>query len=129
MSSPPPTSRASASRSAGPSAKPGQLRRPDRGEQTDNGGDRQQDDLAGQLTDLGPRLASLLPPALQQQLPALLSGLPDQIPLTWTPKTTTTIWSDQTAGARLRELPGTHFLPLQYPEVLLEELRRLLPAS
>lgn len=31
-------------------------------------------------------------------------------------------------GARLRELPGTHFLPLQYPGVLLEELRRMLPA-
>jgi pimeloyl-ACP methyl ester carboxylesterase len=29
-------------------------------------------------------------------------------------------------GARLRELPGTHFLPLQYPGVLLEELRRVL---
>jgi pimeloyl-ACP methyl ester carboxylesterase len=27
--------------------------------------------------------------------------------------------------ARLRELAGTHFLPLQYPEVMLEELRRL----
>jgi pimeloyl-ACP methyl ester carboxylesterase len=32
-------------------------------------------------------------------------------------------------GARLRELPGTHFLPLQFPAVLLAELRRLLPAS
>ncbi|MGZ4656345.1 MAG: alpha/beta fold hydrolase [Blastococcus sp.] len=31
-------------------------------------------------------------------------------------------------GARLRELPGTHFLPLQYPAALLEELRRVLPA-
>ena len=30
-------------------------------------------------------------------------------------------------GARLRELPGTHFLPLQYPGVLLEELRALVP--
>jgi 3-oxoadipate enol-lactonase len=29
------------------------------------------------------------------------------------------------SGARLRELPGTHFLPLQYPWVMLEELRRL----
>jgi 3-oxoadipate enol-lactonase len=28
-------------------------------------------------------------------------------------------------GARLRELAGTHFLPLQYPQVMLEELRRL----
>jgi pimeloyl-ACP methyl ester carboxylesterase len=28
-------------------------------------------------------------------------------------------------GARLRELLGTHFLPLQYPEVMVEELRRL----
>jgi 3-oxoadipate enol-lactonase len=28
-------------------------------------------------------------------------------------------------GARIRELAGTHFLPLQYPEVMLEELRRL----
>ena len=28
-------------------------------------------------------------------------------------------------GARFRELLGTHFLPLQYPDVLLEELRRL----
>lgn len=28
-------------------------------------------------------------------------------------------------GARLRELPGTHFLPLQYPRVMAEELRRL----
>jgi len=32
-------------------------------------------------------------------------------------------------GARLRELPGTHFLPLQYPGVLLEELRRMLPPA
>jgi 3-oxoadipate enol-lactonase len=32
-------------------------------------------------------------------------------------------------GARLRELPGTHFLPLQYPGVLLAELRRMVPAS
>lgn len=28
-------------------------------------------------------------------------------------------------GARFRELLGTHFLPLQYPEVMLEELGRL----
>ncbi len=28
-------------------------------------------------------------------------------------------------GARIRELAGTHFLPLQYPEVMVEELRRL----
>jgi pimeloyl-ACP methyl ester carboxylesterase len=28
-------------------------------------------------------------------------------------------------GARFRELLGTHFLPLQYPEVMLSELRRL----
>jgi pimeloyl-ACP methyl ester carboxylesterase len=28
-------------------------------------------------------------------------------------------------GARFRELLGTHFLPLQYPEVMLTELRRL----
>ena len=28
-------------------------------------------------------------------------------------------------GARLRVLMGTHFLPLQYPEVMLEELRRI----
>jgi pimeloyl-ACP methyl ester carboxylesterase len=28
-------------------------------------------------------------------------------------------------GARLREMPGTHFLPLQYPAVMAEELRRL----
>jgi 3-oxoadipate enol-lactonase len=27
--------------------------------------------------------------------------------------------------ARLRELAGTHFLPLQYPDVMVEELRRL----
>jgi 3-oxoadipate enol-lactonase len=27
--------------------------------------------------------------------------------------------------ARLREMPGTHFLPLQYPAVMIEELRRL----
>jgi pimeloyl-ACP methyl ester carboxylesterase len=30
-------------------------------------------------------------------------------------------------GARLRELPGTHFLPLQFPEAMVEELRRLTP--
>ena len=29
-------------------------------------------------------------------------------------------------GARFRELLGTHFLPLQYPDVMLDELRRLL---
>jgi pimeloyl-ACP methyl ester carboxylesterase len=28
-------------------------------------------------------------------------------------------------GARFRELLGTHFLPLQYPDVMLDELRRL----
>jgi 3-oxoadipate enol-lactonase len=28
-------------------------------------------------------------------------------------------------GARLREMSGTHFIPLQYPEVMGEELRRL----
>jgi pimeloyl-ACP methyl ester carboxylesterase len=28
-------------------------------------------------------------------------------------------------GARLREMAGTHFLPLQYPAVMAEELRRL----
>lgn len=28
-------------------------------------------------------------------------------------------------GARIRELPGTHFLPLQYPRVMVEELGRL----
>jgi pimeloyl-ACP methyl ester carboxylesterase len=28
-------------------------------------------------------------------------------------------------GARLRELPGTHFLPLQYPAEVMDELRRL----
>jgi pimeloyl-ACP methyl ester carboxylesterase len=28
-------------------------------------------------------------------------------------------------GARLREMAGTHFLPLQYPQVMAEELRRL----
>jgi pimeloyl-ACP methyl ester carboxylesterase len=32
-------------------------------------------------------------------------------------------------GARLCVLPGTHFLPLQYPAVLLQELRRLLHAA
>jgi len=32
-------------------------------------------------------------------------------------------------GARLRELPGTHFLPLQYPRVMLEELSRLVTAG
>jgi 3-oxoadipate enol-lactonase len=29
-------------------------------------------------------------------------------------------------GARLRTLAGTHFVPLQYPEVMLEELRALV---
>ena len=29
------------------------------------------------------------------------------------------------AGARFRELLGTHFLPLQYPEVMLAELGRI----
>jgi pimeloyl-ACP methyl ester carboxylesterase len=28
-------------------------------------------------------------------------------------------------GARLREMAGTHFLPVQYPDVMAEELRRL----
>jgi 3-oxoadipate enol-lactonase len=32
-------------------------------------------------------------------------------------------------GARLHELAGTHFLPLQYPEVMLDELRRLSRSS
>nr|WP_246324982.1 porin PorA family protein [Petropleomorpha daqingensis] len=56
----------------------------------------------GQLTDLGPRLASLLPPAVQAQLPALLAALPSDIPLTWTSKTTSTVWADQTVGAPIR---------------------------
>ena len=38
----------------------------------------------------------------RQQLPALLAALPDQIPLTWTSKTTTTIEADQTVGAPIR---------------------------
>jgi hypothetical protein len=29
------------------------------------------------------------------------------------------------AGARLREPAGTHALPLQYPDVMLQKLRRL----
>jgi pimeloyl-ACP methyl ester carboxylesterase len=33
------------------------------------------------------------------------------------------------SGARLCELPGTHFLPLQYPQVMAEELRRLAGRS
>jgi pimeloyl-ACP methyl ester carboxylesterase len=32
-------------------------------------------------------------------------------------------------GSRLRELPGTHFLPLQYPDVMADELRRLAPPT
>ena len=32
-------------------------------------------------------------------------------------------------GARFRELLGTHFLPLQYPEVMSEELARLAPGG
>jgi hypothetical protein len=28
--------------------------------------------------------------------------------------------------ARLRTLAGTHFVPLQYPEVMVEELRALV---
>jgi 3-oxoadipate enol-lactonase len=32
-------------------------------------------------------------------------------------------------GARLREMAGTHFLPLQYPAVMAEELRRLAGRS
>jgi 3-oxoadipate enol-lactonase len=31
-------------------------------------------------------------------------------------------------AARYRQLPGTHFLPLQYPELMLDELRRLTVA-
>jgi len=37
--------------------------------------------------------------------------------------------TDSVSGARLRELPGTHFLPLQYPGVLLEELGRVVRAA
>jgi pimeloyl-ACP methyl ester carboxylesterase len=33
------------------------------------------------------------------------------------------------SGARLRELSATHFVPLQYPGVMLEELARLAPTS
>jgi pimeloyl-ACP methyl ester carboxylesterase len=33
--------------------------------------------------------------------------------------------ADTIPGARFRELTGTHFLPLQYPEVMVAELRRL----
>ena len=33
--------------------------------------------------------------------------------------------AESVPGARFRELLGTHFLPLQYPEVMLTELRRL----
>jgi hypothetical protein len=32
-------------------------------------------------------------------------------------------------GARLREVPATHFVPLQFPDVMVEELARLLAAD
>ena len=34
--------------------------------------------------------------------------------------------ADSIPGARYRELAGTHFLPLQYPDLMLEELRALV---
>jgi pimeloyl-ACP methyl ester carboxylesterase len=33
--------------------------------------------------------------------------------------------ADQIPQARLRELPGSHFLPLEYPDELAAELRKL----
>jgi 3-oxoadipate enol-lactonase len=37
--------------------------------------------------------------------------------------------ADAVPGARLRVLAGTHFLPLQYPGALREELQRLVPTA
>ena len=55
-----------------------------------------------QLTALAPSLASLLPAALQAQLPKILASLPETIPLTWTSSTNATIYADAATGAPIR---------------------------
>lgn len=55
-----------------------------------------------QLTALAPSLATLIPAALQAQLPRILAALPDTIPLTWTSSTDSTIYADTTTGAPIR---------------------------
>ena len=45
----------------------------------------------------------------------------------WSTSPTSAPAAGSLPGARLRELPGTHFLPLQYPAVMLAELRRIRP--
>ena len=54
------------------------------------------------LAALAPALADLLPPELLAQLPAILPQLPDDIPISWTSATTSTVFADAELGAPLR---------------------------
>jgi len=56
----------------------------------------------GQITSLGPVLASQLPEQLRSALPAILAGLPSTVPVTWTSAMDSTIWADTTTGAPIR---------------------------
>lgn len=56
----------------------------------------------GQLTNLGPALASLLPATLQAQLPAILAALPATVPIAWTSSSDVTLYADATTGAPIR---------------------------
>ncbi len=56
----------------------------------------------GQLVNLGPALASLLPAQLQAQLPAILASLPATVPLAWTSSADVSLYADATTGAPIR---------------------------
>ncbi|SFF86895.1 porin PorA family protein [Blastococcus tunisiensis] len=52
-----------------------------------------------QLVALQPVLARQLPPAVLAQLPAVLAQLPDDVPVTYTSETTSTVFADSEIGA------------------------------
>ena len=65
----------------------------------------------GTLAALAPALTDLLPPDLLAQLPRILPQLPDEIPITWTSATTSTVYADSELGAPLRAGSGSSWSP------------------
>ena len=65
-----------------------------------------------QLVALAPTLGSSLPPETINALAGLLPSLPDEIPISWTSRTTTTVTADSELGATIaggstQEITGT----------------------
>jgi hypothetical protein len=63
----------------------------------------------GRLINLEPQLASLIPPGLRSQLPALLATLPSTVPLAWTANDVSTLYADTTTGAPIRVQSSQQF--------------------